>query len=153
VNIVWKLAFAAVVLVVSVVAISPTPRTPQRRTCGHLYSLQDRLKWLPIPRASHCCQSGRLVNDLKNVGLAQELYRDAHRRYGITIDELNAEMGSPLQISQGYEFLSDGTNWSVVVPRVESLAGNYLLDVSGEIFFHETRIPSTNDLMLKTRFR
>jgi hypothetical protein len=155
VNTARKVGFVAVVLAISVgvgLAISPTPQPPQRRTCGHLYSLQDRMKWLPIPRASHCCTSGRLVNDLKNVGISQEIYRDAHGRFALTIDELNNEMGSPLRISQPYQFQSDGTNWSVVVQQMQYLAGNYLLDKSGDIFFNESRIPTTNDLMLKTRF-
>jgi hypothetical protein len=143
----------ALVLAISVgvgSATSQSWRTPERRACGHLYSLQDRMKWLPIPRASHCCISGRLVNDLKTVGISQEMYRDDHGRFALTIDELNKEMPSPLRISQPYQFQSNGTNWSIIVSKTASLAGNYLLDASGKIFFNDTHIPTRNDLMLNS---
>ena len=120
--------------------------------CGHRKRLDDRIAtWIPIPRASHCCQSGRLVNDLKKICGAQEVYQNEHGRFALNMDELNSELGCSLRISPGYQFKSDGTNWSVIVPRAEGFAGNYLLDRSGDIHFDEARIPTTNDLVLNTR--
>lgn len=51
-------------------------------------------------------------------------------------------MPQPCQIS------SDGTNWTISVPKVAPLAGAYLLTASGKLYFHEHRIPTTNDHLL-----
>ena len=151
-----KVGYAAAALAISFgvgLAMVPMPKPAERLACGHVKRFQNLVpKWVPIPRASHCCVSGRLVNDLKDVGLAQQIYQTEHGRFALTFNELDREPGSHLRISQQSRFQSDGTNWSVVVAKVDSLAGNYLLDTSGEIFFNETRVPTTNDLMLETRF-
>src|SRR3954465_5413924 len=120
--------------------------------CGHRKRLEHRVGiWIPIPRASHCCQSGRIVNDFKKGGVAQEIYKNEHGRFAVNMDELNKELGYALRMSAGCQFKSDGTNWSVIVPRADVCAGNYLLDGSGDIYFNEARIPTTNDLVLNPR--
>ncbi|MGV3771563.1 MAG: hypothetical protein ACO1QB_01585 [Verrucomicrobiales bacterium] len=85
---------------------------------------------------------------MKNIWLAQRIYETEHARFATTTDELEQELGTPLRIAKPYQFQSNGTNWSVVVPKEKDLAGNYLLDSSGAIFFHESHIPTPNDLIL-----
>jgi hypothetical protein len=127
----------------------PGSNSSERFTCGHIKTFQDKMpKWLPISGASHCCRSGRLVYNLKSVDLLQRLYQAEHGRFALTLAELNEVYDAPFPISQPFSFQSNGTNWSLVVPRIDTLAGNYLLNASGKIFFHESQIPTTNDLLL-----
>ncbi len=83
----------------------------------------------------------------------QEVYLSKYGRIAKSVAELEQEFPNGIQISQPYELSVDGTNWQVVVPKTEYLAGGYRLVSSGAIFFHENRIPTTNDIALKTRWR
>jgi hypothetical protein len=153
VSIARKFAFIGGLLALSLIlsfATVPPTSVPQRRPCGHATTMTDRIgKWVPIPRATHCCSSGSLVNELRSFDGSQEMFIHLHGRAARNLDELNRDPKTAVRISVPFQFQSNGTNWTVIVPKTPTLAGNYLLDDQGGIFFNENRTPTTNDFALR----
>jgi len=82
-----------------------------------------------------------------------EGYRLERGSNAMTFPELtNGYILSPLDL-EGYtfSFLSDGSQWSIAVPRQETLAGNYLLTSKGRIHFNAAKSATTNDVDLELR--
>ena len=146
-----KIGFAATVTALAIavaVAVVRAPTGVERRACGHIWPFHEKIS---LVRATHCCSSGELVNDLRRFELAQEIHKAVHGQFALTTEQLSEELSRPPR--HPYFLKSNGTNWTVTVPPGGGIAGAYLLVDSGDIYFHESRIPTTNDLNLRPDLR
>jgi len=132
----------AVGVVVASVVIQPQQRL---RYCGHP---RDLLSEISPVRASHCCKSGRTVNQLVMLYSAQRIYHDDHGTYATSLEQLTNEFPRrPRDVT--FYLDSDGSRWSVSVPQQATLAGSYLLASDGRLHFSSTGPATTNDIVLK----
>ena len=117
----------------------------QLRACGHPRDLLEELN--PF-RATHCCTSGQTVSDLTALYYSQRIYHDDHGTYATSFDQLTNEFTLR---PDGYAFYleSDGSRWSIVVPKQRTLAGSYLLTGDGKLHFCKSGTATTNDFVLR----
>jgi hypothetical protein len=138
----YIVSVAAAVAVVASAVIRPQQRL---RSCGHP---RDVLSEIGPVRASHCCRSGRTVNQLVNLYYAQLNYHDEHGTYAESLELITNEFPR-LARDNTFYLDSDGSRWSIYVPKQAELAGSYLLTSVGRLHFCASGPATTNDTVLR----
>jgi hypothetical protein len=119
------------------------------RPCGHRIAFRDRiveaLPYYPWPR--HPCRARRLVNELKNVALAEQIFIAENGRSSKNLQELQTDgvlPWTPLYFGL-MNYKTDGSNWSISVSNSSDFPGYYLVTTNGGIYFHESRPATQSD--------
>jgi hypothetical protein len=126
----------------------------QFRSCGHRIRLVDKLPdWVPFAFRKHACSARKLVSELKYVGLGLTIFFNEHRRTATNLHELQTDGVLPFTLTFAPQMIykTDGSNWTVTVPKTAQLPGDYLLMPSGDIFFSETGPAKESDHNLATQ--
>jgi len=137
-----------VTVVVAVVGVGATfviRRAQGLRACGHPRDLLWEINPL---HASHCCTSGRTVSELANVYYAQQIYHEKHGGYATSFEQL-ADWFRRREGHHAFYLDSDGLRWSVAVPQQATLAGSYLLNGDGKLYFSTNGPATRKDTVLR----
>ena len=140
--------FSVTLLVVFLAQRSFLIRSTPLRVCGHERNVWNELN--PFG-ATHCCYAGSLVSELCSIHSAQRTYEGEHGIFATQFSQLTNEYGLwASKRSRLYEIsiLTNGYDWSLVVPRSQYLPGHYLMTSDGRLYFREDTPATTNDSLL-----
>ncbi len=144
-NLPFLLGFVVVAIIAGVVMASFAHAQGRLRPCGHP---RDLLSEVNPFQATHCCTSGRTVNELASIYVAEQVYQMDHGIYATTFEQLTNEY-TRLRGDYFFKLVADSNRWSVTVTQQETLAGSYLLTSDGKLHFSKTSTVTTNDLVLR----
>lgn len=132
---------APIVFLVAAFALLPPARS-RLRPCGH-----PQPWWVTshIWAATHCCSAGSMINALRMIDGAQEMYRQENGVFATRFDQLTNHLGRIDDFQ--FEFRSDGTNWSISVPPQETFPGYYFF-TDFHLYFNQARPVTAADLDL-----
>jgi hypothetical protein len=140
--------FGLTVLVTFILRVSLLSRSSPLRACGHERNALNELN--PF-RATHCCHAGKLIGDLDSIHFAERIHMKEHGVLATHLTELTNEFGlgvSKTSRLYAISIVTNGSDWSLVVPRTEYLPGHYLMTSDGSLYFRKDAPASTNDTCL-----
>lgn len=110
--------------------------SPGLRSCGH----RRNLLWEINPfHATHCCNSGGVVNELGQIYVAQHIHELDHGGYASSFEQLSDTYTPHLQKSYFFDMVASSNSWSVTVTQQDTLAGSYLMCDNGKLYFSKTK--------------
>jgi hypothetical protein len=134
-----------IVLLAATFAFLP-PAKPNLMDCGHPYPSWRDFHWVPgVAKGSHCCLAGGMVNTLRMMGGAQEMYRLENGVFATRFEQLTNSLIGVREFE--FQFRSNGTNWSISVPPQGQFPGYYLF-TNAHLYFNHTKPATTADLDL-----
>lgn len=143
----WALVIAGIGGTFVGILGSVSPPEAKLRFCGHSEK-EPLLEQLGFYRATHCCVAGGAIGYLKSIHAAQEIWRKENGCFATTISALTNLTRLPESLDKA-QLASDGTDWSLRIPKNESLPGHYLLRSDGCLYFNSSRPADTNDVLLQ----